>query len=80
MEHNVIDVVSSIFTSLIVLVTILAIPPLFIWMGWQRIAVEVFRLPTLNYLQCFWLNIGVKALLGKIQINTVDRKDNNNNA
>ena len=80
MEHNVIDVVSSIFTALIVLVTILAIPPLFIWMGWQRIAVEVFRLPTLNYLQCFWLNIGVKALLGKIQINTVDRKDNNNNA
>lgn len=80
MKNDLADTLASIFVALIVSVALLGIPPLFIWMGWQRIAVEVFRLPTLNYLQCFWLNIGVKALLGKIQINTVDKKDNNNNA
>lgn len=80
MKNDSVDTLASIFVALIVSIALLGIPPIFIWMAWQRIAVEAFHLPALSYLQCFWLNIGIKALLGKIQINTVDRKDNNNNA
>lgn len=75
MKNDLIDLCATVTISLIVL----AIPPLFIWMAWQHIAVKAFRLPALSYLQCFWLNIGVKALLGKFQINMNNRKDNDDN-